>query len=134
MITKILVTLCLATFGVLVPILEIGPTHVFNPQWPEHARLHEVWQLVTNCGLAAFALWLVWFQDKIRLASSVGLIVIGGFLASYVIRSSYGGSMRHTDGTELTVMGVNSAAFVMTIAAVMLIGIFIRSSPKKADK
>ncbi len=128
MLHKILITLCLATFGLMVPIHEIGPTHVLNPDWPEHARLHEVWQLITNCGIAALAFWLAWFRDQVRMASGLSLIVVGGFLMSFVIRSSYDGSMRHSDGTELTVAGINSAVLVMAIAATVLSYIFLISS------
>lgn len=128
MLAKVFITLCLAIFGILVPVLEIGPTHVYNPQWPEHARLHEVWQLITNCAFAAFALWLAWVRNNLRLASGIGLIIVGGFLAAYLIRATYGGSMRHTDGTELTVLGVNSAVLVMVIAAVILTGVLIKEA------
>lgn len=127
MTTKILLSLCLATFGVLVPVLEIGPTHVFNPLWPEHARLHEVWQLITNCGFAALALWLTWVKHNVRMASGIALIIVGGFLGSFVTRSSYGGSMRHTDGTELTIGGANSAVLVMVVTATILGFIFWRN-------
>jgi hypothetical protein len=128
MMAKVFITLCLAIFGILLPVLEIGPSHVYNPQWPEHARLHEVWQLITNCAFAAFAFWLVWVRNNLRLASGIGLIMVGGFLAAYLLRSTYGGSMRHTDGTELTVLGVNSALLVMAIAAVILTGAIFKNA------
>jgi hypothetical protein len=38
MIDRILATLGLLGLLVLLPVLEIRDTHVFNPSWPPHAR------------------------------------------------------------------------------------------------
>lgn len=120
MFRKLSVTACVLTFGLIVPILEINDTHLFNPLWPAHARLHEAWQLMTNGALAATCLWLVWLQQRVRLASVIGLIVTGGFLAAYATRVAYGGSMLHTDGTELRALGANAAVLVMGAASALL--------------
>lgn len=109
-------TACLIPFGLLTPILEIGPTHVFNTDWPAHARLHEVWQLVTNSGLAILCLWLAWARREIQLATAIAAIVVGGFLLALILAPAYGGGMKHSDGTELTVAGVNAAVAVMALA------------------
>lgn len=67
MLGKLLVTLGIVFYAVVVPIFELNDSHVFNPNWEAHARLHEVWQLATNCAIGAFSFWLVWF--KAMLAS-----------------------------------------------------------------
>jgi hypothetical protein len=77
------------------------------------------------CGIRT---WLVWVRNNLRLASGIGLIIVGGFLTAYLLRTTYGGSMRHTDGTELTVLGINSAVLVMGIAAVILTGVLIKDA------
>lgn len=125
-------TVCILPFGLLTPILEIGPTHVFNPDWPAHARLHEVWQLVTHCGLAALCLWLAWARGQIQLATAIAAIVVGGFLSALALAPAYGGGMAHSDGTELTVAGVNSAVLVM--AASMLGLVFIAWGARKGGR
>lgn len=56
MFAKLLVTVGIVFYALVVPIFEINASHVFNPHWPPHARLHEVWQLATNCALGAFSL------------------------------------------------------------------------------
>lgn len=109
-------TACLIPFGLLTPMLEIGPTHVCNSDWPAHARLHEVWQLVTNSGLAILCLWLAWARREIRLATAIAAIVVGGFLLALILAPAYGGGMKHSDGTEQTVAGVNAAVAVMALA------------------
>lgn len=113
---RAVLSLSVLTFVLVVPLLEVNETHVFNPAWPEHARLHEVWQLITNVAVGLICLWLAWFGDRVREASLLGLTVTGGFLAAYFIRTSYGGSMRHTDGSELMVFGINAAVLTMAAA------------------
>ncbi len=117
---KVVLSLSVMTFVLIVPLLEISETHVFNPLWPGHARLHEVWQLATNVGLGLTCLWLAWFGGRVRAASLLGLLVTAGFLIAYALRHSYGGSMRHTDGSELMVFGINSAVLTMLVASVAL--------------
>lgn len=117
---KLALTLCVATYGFIVPALEMNATHVFNPLWPEHARLHEVWQLATNCGIAAVCLWLAWIRNNVRAASLLGAVVPIGFLMAYVLAGLYGGSMRHTDGTELSIGGLNASVIVMGAATLVL--------------
>lgn len=118
---KLLLSLCLVPVGLLVPILEIGPTHVFNPDWPGHARLHEVWQLAANSGLALLCLWLAWSRGQVRLAASIGLILTGSFLAAVLLAPLYKGTMRHSDGTERLVAGINSAVAIMVLVAAGLL-------------
>lgn len=108
MLDKILLTISIALYAIAVPYLEINDTHVFNPDWVAHARLHEVWQLITNSSLGAIALWLTWMSaDGKGKASVLALVVTGGFLAAYALQGLYGGSMVHPNGTEKTVLGIN---------------------------
>lgn len=118
---KVILSLSVMPFLLIVPLLEISDTHVFNPHWPGHARLHEVWQLATNFMLGLLCLWLAWFENRVRSASTLGLLVTGGFLIAFVLRNSYGGSMRHTNGAEALVFGVNSAVLIMTAASLALL-------------
>lgn len=131
---KILLTICLLPFGLLTPILEIGPTHVFNPDWPGHARLHEVWQLVTHSALALLCLWLTWRTDQVRLAALIALLVSVGFLAAYALSPLYGGTMKHSDGTELTIGGINSAVAIMVVTALGQVGVLIAAARQSSTK
>ncbi|EAT11012.1 hypothetical protein HF888_05685 [Bermanella marisrubri] len=98
---------------------------MFNPEWPAHARLHEVWQLTTNITLGLIALWLTWFKESIRLAAAISIAVMGGVLVAHVIEDSYCGSLL-SGNTATTVFGLQLAAFValcvvlLSILAVVL--------------
>jgi len=112
---RIILTLALIPFGVLTPILELGVTHVINPDWPGHARLHEVWQLLTNSSLAMLCLWLIWCSRQLRLAALIAFIISLGFLVAYALSPLYGGTMLHSDGSEIAVGGINLAVAMMAI-------------------
>ncbi len=107
MITKLLITFGILIYAVGVPILEINSTHVFNPDWTPHVRIHEVWQLITNSGIGLFCLWLVWHKQKIFLPSILGLLITGSFLLAFILKDLYGGSMKYLDGSEKTILGIN---------------------------
>jgi hypothetical protein len=125
MIARVLITIGIALYAVAVPILEINDTHVFNPQWPPHARLHEVWQLISNTSIGLLSLWLTWFRNDLKMPAILTFVVTGGFLAAYVLHASYGGSMLHSDGSELTLVGVNAGVLGFG-AAFMLAALGLR--------
>jgi hypothetical protein len=120
MVLKVLITLGILVYGLLVPILEINSTHVFNPNWPAHALLHEVWQLITNSTLALYCLWLTWMKNDLFLPSLIGMLVTGGFLLAFLVKDIYGGSMVHPDGSEITLMGLNAGVIVFALVFILL--------------
>ena len=116
LLARLLVTIGIVFYAVVVPIFEINASHVFNPGWEGQARLHEVWQLTTNCALGAFGLWLVWWKGEIRLSSLLTLFITGGFLLAYGLHDSYGGSMALSDGSEKLILGINLGLFAYSLA------------------
>ncbi|WP_439477958.1 DUF6640 family protein [Brevundimonas sp.] len=119
MINRILTTLGLLVLLVLLPVLEIRDTHVFNPDWPPHARLHEVWQLTTNAGVALVGLWLVWRRGAVQLAGVLGLCMIGGALVAHALAPSYGGALAYPGGPNGAVLGIHVAVIVPAAAALL---------------
>lgn len=132
MVAKLLVTVGIVFYAVIVPILEVNDSHVFNQAWAPHARLHETWQLFTNTALGVFSVWLVWVKDNLRLASLLTAFVTGGFLMAYWLRDTYGGSMVLSDGSEKMILGVNLGLFAYTLA-IALVGIALGLERRKRD-
>ncbi|MDF1686697.1 MAG: hypothetical protein P1U50_07870 [Parvibaculaceae bacterium] len=128
---KIFVTLNAFIFVVVLPVLEIGPSHVFNQDWPGHARLHEVWQLLSNATFALFSVWLVWWQGKPLYAAFISLVLSGSFLIAYFVRGTYGGTMTHSDGSELLLYGVNPAFGLLLALSIGLIFFGVRQYQKQ---
>ena len=121
MIKKIAITFSVILYAIVVPILDISDTHVWNPDWTPHARIHEVWQLITNSSIGVVCLWLVWFKKEVRLSTLLSLIVMGGFLLAFFLKDGYGGSMKYLDGSEKTVLGINIGILGFGIAFLFLI-------------
>ena len=80
-----------------VPLLvDLSPTHVLNPAWPAHARLHEVWLLATGSLLALVTLYFIWFNRErprfgIAMGAVLGSVLLGGFFVASATSSLYGG-------------------------------------------
>lgn len=123
MIPKVLISICVLVFALVVPMLEINESHVFNQEWTPHARFHEVWQLTTNISIGLLCLWLVWFRNQIRMASVLTIMVMGGVLFAHLIEGVYGGSIL-SGNISKTVLGIETAAFaaivVVTLACVSI--------------
>ncbi len=128
-LSVISVLLSSLVFGLLIPILEINPTHLLNPEWPSHARLHEAWQLITNAAVSVFALYLVATSKAPKIAIVLSLIINVSFLSAFVLAGSYGGSMLHTDGTQMAVGGINTAVLVVVAVTTILLFSLRRERP-----
>ena len=119
MLAKILLTIGILVYAVAVPLLEINATHVFNPEWPPHARLHEVWQLASNSMLGVLALWLTWRKHEVLLPALLATAVMGGFLFAWLASDLYGGSMALSATTpERTLLGIN----IGVVGALLVLG------------
>lgn len=131
---KLAVAFAAILFGLVVPILEVNATHLFNPLWPSHARLHEGWQLLTNSLLAilCLCLWLACGEGRVRAAAALALVVVGGFLAAWALGPLYGGDMLHTDGGQIAVGGINVAVIAMAAAAAGLVWALLSPEPRTA--
>lgn len=134
MLSRLLLTVAISFYAVVVPWLELDATHVYNPAWPSHARLHEVWQLITNSAIGAAALYALWRHGAVRLAALATYLVTGGFLAAYALRASYGGSMLHTDGSERLLFGLNIGVFGFGLAMLLTtLALWLNQSARPRD-
>ena len=90
-IAKLLTSLCLILAGIGPLLLDIGDTHLFNPDWDEHSRVHEVWRLATNIMIAFLGLYLIWKKNMHSIASLLSLCMILGFMISVITMPFYKG-------------------------------------------
>jgi len=117
---KYIITFSILLYAIAVPILEINDTHVFNPDWTPHVRIHEVWQLITNSGIGLLCLWLVWVKKETKISTLLSMLVTGGFLLAFGLKALYGGSMKYLDGSEKTLFGINIGILGFGIAFILL--------------
>lgn len=118
---KYIITPSVILFTIGVPFLEINETHVFNPDWTPHARIHEVWQLISNSSIGILCLWLIWYKKELKISLILSLLITGGFLLAFCLKEFYGGSMKYLDGTEKTLLGINIGVLGFGVAFVLLL-------------
>lgn len=121
---KYIIMFSIILYGFAVPFLELNDTHVFNPDWTPHVRIHEVWQLITNTGIGILCLWLVWIIKELKISTILSMLITGGFLLSFILKDFYGGSMKYLDGSEKTLLGVNIGILGFGLAFLLLISTF----------
>ena len=71
----VVVTVSALVSGIIILILELNESHLFNSGWPSHARLHEAWQLMTNSALSALSVFLICSGRAPGLAILLSLII-----------------------------------------------------------
>jgi len=128
---KSIITFSIILYAIVVPFLEINTSHVFNPDWTPHVRIHEVWQLITNSSIGVLCLWLVWVKKETKISTILSLLITGGFLVAFMLQGFYGGSMKYLDGSEKTVLGVNIGVLGFGLAFILLLVTTKRNDTKK---
>lgn len=130
MIPKVLITICVLFYAIGSPIAEINASHVFNPDWTPHVRIHEVWQLITNSSLGLVVLWIIWVRNRVVLGGVISLVVLGSFIVAFMLQDFYGGSMRFLNGRENLIFGINFGIFVscaLVATLVLAVGLELKS-------
>lgn len=108
------------------PIADLNATHVANPDWPAHARLHTVWLICTNSVIALLALGLLWGRPqqltRTRVLLAVALLgsVLLGFFVAAATQSAYGGALTDPNGIPFKILGLDANLFGFSILAGML--------------
>ena len=104
--SKYITTLCLIAGGIVPIIVDIGPSHLLNPDWDAHARVHEVWRLSTNFLIFSLGIYLLWMKKNERLPAFLSLCIHLGFVFSAATMSLYGGAATGEGLTEPSVTGI----------------------------
>jgi len=133
MFTRAVIIINTLIFILVIPYLEISATHLYNPDWPGHARLHEAWQLISNSALALFAVSLLWKNRYLMLSLTISFILSSSFVVAFLLQNFYGGTMKHSDGSELLIAGINPAFGILLIlsSAMFLLLIWLRFSAEE---
>ena len=119
--SKYLTSIALICAGLGPLLIDVGITHLLNPDWDAHARVHEVWRLSTNSLIAVLGLYLVWVKQKEMLAALLSLCLLIGFWMSVFLMPFYGGRSIGNGIDELVPLGI--PLNILTFGIVLLIQI-----------
>jgi hypothetical protein len=92
----------LAVVGAIVVLgaipAEINRAHVFNPEWPPHAKFHAATYAVMNlaAGLAAEA--LLWVAPRVRVVSGVAAGLLAAVQLALLVGCAFPGASARAEG------------------------------------
>jgi len=118
---KIGVSALTVFYGLVPAIADLNETHLFNPLWSEHARLHGAWFLAFTAGIAMIALFLIWVRDDVLLPITFGLMFVAGFWLATVFGPMYGGALVDENGYVQTIFGIESNMFLFSVVGILLL-------------
>ncbi|MDB3947821.1 hypothetical protein N9386_01190 [Gammaproteobacteria bacterium] len=118
------IALLAAGFGPL--LIDIGATHLLNPDWDAHARVHEVWRLSTNTLIAILGLYLLWIKQREFLAALLSLCLLIGFWISVFLMPFYDGLPVGDGINELSPLGIPLNIFSFGVVLfIQIIGLIL---------
>jgi hypothetical protein len=87
---KILLTVAVIATMLGPAVVDFNDSHVFNPDWPPHARFHAVMLLAVGIGMSIGALWLLWRRSSrsatdLRVATAVPVVVWGAYFVPLLV-------------------------------------------------
>ena len=104
--SKYLTSIALISAGLGPLLIDVGITHLLNPDWDAHARVHEVWRLSSHSFIAFLGLYLIWIMQKEVLAALLSLCLLLGFWVSVFLMPFYDGLAVGQGVDELEPFGV----------------------------
>ena len=119
MTSKYLTTICLLLGTILPLVVDTGHTHLLNPDWDAHSRVHEVWRLSTNIFIAGIGLYLLWISNYSLLPALLSLCIVLGFFSAIFTMSLYGGVPIGEGIDEPNPFGIPANIFVFLIIAII---------------
>ena len=119
MTSKYLTTICLLLGTILPLIVDTGHTHLLNPDWDAHSRVHEVWRLSTNIFIAGIGLYLLWISNYSLLPALLSVCIVLGFFSAIFTMSLYGGVPIGEGIDAPNPYGIPANIFVFLIIAII---------------
>ena len=111
---KYVTTMCLIIGGIVPIIVDTSSSHLFNPDWDAHARVHEAWRLSTNFLIFSLGIYLLWVKKNEVLSALLSLCIHLGFVFAAVTMSSYGGVAVGAGILEPFVIGIPFNIFIFS--------------------
>tara|TARA_B100000497_G_C7669631_1_gene404026 strand:+ start:521 stop:925 length:405 start_codon:yes stop_codon:yes gene_type:complete len=125
-VSKYFTSIALICAGLGPLSIDVGITHLLNPDWDAHARVHEVWRLSTNSFIAFIGLYLIWIMQKELLAALLSLCLLLGFWVSVFLMPFYDGLAVGQGVDELEPFGVPiNIISIAVVSIIQIVGLII---------
>jgi hypothetical protein len=103
---------------------DISPSHLFNEDWPPHARFHMAWLLALMFVLGSLTIaGAILIPDNqlalLRTVAFLPWLVLIGFITAVFTVDLYGGSINAYEN-EVMVIGLNGNSFGFLVASIFL--------------
>ena len=87
---KLLLTFTIVSVAMGPLTADLNNTHIFNPDWPPHARFHNAVGLFSSIGFALLGLWLLWkktteFRTNLLAATAIPIFLWSTFFLALLI-------------------------------------------------
>jgi uncharacterized membrane protein YidH (DUF202 family) len=87
---RLLLSLAVISVGMAPITADLNETHIFNDDWPPHARFHTAVLLFISAGLSVIGLWLLWrktseLRTHLFLAMLIPVLAWGSFFLALLI-------------------------------------------------
>jgi len=122
-------------------INDFNATHLFNPDWPPHARLHMMMLFCTTGAFTLLGLYLCWGPtgsrlQNLKLSAVAGTLYMYGTVTAALTMPYYGGSMEWTDTSAraASLANENFVVFIYVTAIFTALTIFMHVKPKSGSK
>ena len=105
LVPRILFTVMAVAIAIGPMVADFNRTHATNPLWTPHARFHVVWQVLSQAGVSAIILYLLWmpstaYATHIWIAAMLNYIWIGSFYLTLASMPIYGGALKDENGIK----------------------------------
>lgn len=119
---RIFLTISAFLFGVAPLLVDLSTSHVFNADWPPHARFHIVWLLGTLAMagfVTAIGAWTVKPDQKLlmTLTTLPGWLALVPFFVAAILIKTYGGSLSDLPDSP-KVFGLDGNVVLFSVSAV----------------
>ena len=102
---RILFTLIAVAIAIGPMVADFNRTHATNPLWPPHARFHVVWQVLSQAGVSAVILYLLWvpsaaYGTHIWLAALLNYVWGASFYTTLASMTLFDGALKDVNGIK----------------------------------
>jgi hypothetical protein len=133
----LLTVTALEFFGPIVR--DSNATHLFNPDWVGHARVHLVWLLGFMFFSGLVNVWLIWFRRPFEVRNLWLSVLwqacnLGGFWMAWALAEDYGGRITMPD-THVQILGIDENVFAFAVLSlVMAVGAAVLARVQRAEE